>query len=40
MSLPLSPEDLFRRLDALGIGHRTYSHRRCSPSPRRRRDMN
>jgi Ala-tRNA(Pro) deacylase len=22
----LSPEDLFARLDALGIGHRTYSH--------------
>jgi Ala-tRNA(Pro) deacylase len=23
---PLTPEDLFRRLDALGIAHRTYSH--------------
>jgi Ala-tRNA(Pro) deacylase len=23
---PLSPEDLFARLDALGIAHRTYSH--------------
>jgi Ala-tRNA(Pro) deacylase len=24
--LPLTPEELFRRLDALGIAHRTYSH--------------
>jgi Ala-tRNA(Pro) deacylase len=23
---PLSPDDLFRRLDALGIRHRTYTH--------------
>jgi len=26
MGFPLSPEDLLRRLDALGIAHRTYSH--------------
>ena len=26
MALPLSPEELFARLDALGIAHRTYSH--------------
>ncbi|HJU16302.1 MAG TPA: prolyl-tRNA synthetase associated domain-containing protein [Stellaceae bacterium] len=25
-AFPLSPEDLFRRFDALGIAHRTYSH--------------
>ena len=24
--LPLTPEELFGRLDALGIAHRTYSH--------------
>ena len=26
MPLPLTPEELFSRLDALGIAHRTYSH--------------
>lgn len=26
MAHPLSPEDLFARLDALGIAHRTYRH--------------
>jgi Ala-tRNA(Pro) deacylase len=26
MPSPLTPEDLFLRLDALGIAHRTYSH--------------
>src|SRR5438270_7909601 len=25
-SAPLTPEQLFERLDALGIAHRTYSH--------------
>src|SRR5215831_8280623 len=24
--MPLTPDELFRRLDALGIAHRTYSH--------------
>jgi Ala-tRNA(Pro) deacylase len=26
MSKPLTPDDLFARLDALGIAHRTYAH--------------
>ena len=26
MPLPLTPDELFRRFDALGIAHRTYSH--------------
>jgi Ala-tRNA(Pro) deacylase len=26
MTLPVTPDELFRRLDALGIAHRTYSH--------------
>ena len=26
MALPFTPEELFARLDALGIAHRTYSH--------------
>jgi hypothetical protein len=37
MAPPLTPEELFARLDALGIAHRTYSPRQSSPLPRRRR---